>query len=186
MRHKISVDIRIVIHCLYGLSHCFLPWVVVTTLHLYRVFVHNRYLQTDRQMDRCHSQSIKLPSFNYSDYFASCHQLTSQPPAHLYFENGIKYRRSLTDMICSVTCNICILRCYEHDVRLSICLSVCNVGRLWSHSRRKSWNATRKDRSVFWALARRSWRGSWYRVIPNSMEEDKWEMETWNFALQWQ
>jgi len=28
--------------------------------------------------------------------------------------------------------------CYEHDVRLSVCLSVCNVGGLSSHSATKS------------------------------------------------
>jgi len=30
--------------------------------------------------------------------------------------------------------------CYKHDVRLSVCPSVCNVGGLWSHSATKSGN----------------------------------------------
>jgi len=43
---------------------------------------------------------------------------------------------------------------YEHDVRPSIhpsvCLSVCNVGELWSHNATKSEKKTWQHRSLSW------------------------------------
>jgi len=68
-----------------------------------------------------------------------------------------------------------LLMLYEHDVRPSVCPSVCKVGGFWSHSATKTEINTRYDRSVSsWLPA--CWRppGSLYHVIQNSTEEDQW------------
>jgi len=58
--------------------------------------------------------------------------------------------------------------------RLSVCLSVCNM---WSHSATKSLGLIIQDRSVSWLPACRSRPALWYRMIPNSGDKYKWDME---------
>ena len=73
--------------------------------------------------------------------------------------------------------------CYEHDVRLSVCLSVTLVD--CDHIvRQKVEICSWQDRSGSWILVCWSRPGSYYPVIPNSTDEGWCCMKMWSFALQ--